>query len=81
MAKGGRRYPLVIYTHMIDRWWPTIFVLGLGLLGLSWALYSWGFEQWRWLTTASLGAFKYISWSFIFDPAQERLRTTVQRSS
>ena len=56
MAKGGRRYPLVIYTHMIDRWWPVIFVLGLGLLGLSWALYSWGFEQWRWLTTASLGA-------------------------
>ena len=55
MAKGGRRYSLVVYTHMIDRWWPTIFVLGLGLLGLSWALYSWGFEQWRWLTSASLG--------------------------
>jgi hypothetical protein len=54
MAKGGRRYPLVVYTHMIDRWWPAIFTLGLGLLGLSWALYSWGFEQWRWLATASL---------------------------
>jgi hypothetical protein len=54
MAKGGRRYPLVVYTHMIDRWWPAIFTLGLALLGLSWALYSWGFEQWRWLATASL---------------------------
>lgn len=54
MAKGGRRYPLVVYTHMINRWWPAIFTLGLALLGLSWALYSWEFEQWRWLATASL---------------------------
>jgi hypothetical protein len=55
MAKGGRRYPLVIYTHMMDRWWPAIFTLGLALLGLAWAIYSWGFEEWRWLTFASIG--------------------------
>ena len=55
MAKGGRRYPLVVYTRMIDIWRPAVFAIGLGLLGLSWALYSWGFEQWRWLTTASVG--------------------------
>jgi len=55
MARGGRRYPLVIYTHMLDRWWPAIFTLGLALLGLSWAVYSWGFEEWRWLAIASIG--------------------------
>ena len=55
MAKGGRRYPLVIYTHMLDRWWPAILVLGLALLGLAWAVYSWGFEEWRWLAFASIG--------------------------
>jgi hypothetical protein len=55
MAKGGRRYPLVVYTHMMNRWWPAIFTLGLALLGLSWALYSWGMEQWRWLAVASIG--------------------------
>ena len=55
MAKGGRRYPLVLYTRMIDLWWPAIFTIGLALLALSWALYSWGFEQWRWLTFASIG--------------------------
>ena len=55
MAKGGRRYPLVVYTHMLNRWWPAIFTIGLALLGLSWAIYSWGFEQWRWLTFASIG--------------------------
>jgi hypothetical protein len=55
MAKGGRRYPLIVYTHMINRWWPAIFTIGLALLGLSWAVYSWGFEQWRWLAFASIG--------------------------
>ena len=55
MAKGGHRYPLVVYTHMINRWRSAIFAIGIALLGLSWALYSWGFEEWRWLTTASIG--------------------------
>ena len=55
MAKGGRRYPLVVYTHMMNRWWPAIFTLGLALLALSWALRSWGFEDWRWLAFISIG--------------------------
>ena len=42
MAKGGHRYPLVIYTRMIDRWWPIIFGLGLAMLGLAWAFYNLG---------------------------------------
>jgi hypothetical protein len=56
MAKGGRRYPLVVYTRMINRWWAAIFALGLALLGVSWALRSWGFEEWRWLVFISIGA-------------------------
>jgi hypothetical protein len=55
MAKGGRRYALVVYTHMLNRWWPAVFTLGIALLGLSWALRSWGFEDWRWLAFASIG--------------------------
>ena len=55
MAKGGHRYPLVVYTHMLNRWWTAIFAIGIALLGLSWAVYSWGYEQWRWLTFASIG--------------------------
>jgi hypothetical protein len=55
MAKGGRRYPLVVYTHMMNRWWPAVFTLGLALFGLSWALQSWGFEDWRWLIFAGIG--------------------------
>lgn len=55
MAKGGRRYPLVVYTHMINRWWPAIFALGLALLVVAWALYNREVEQWRWLGMASVG--------------------------
>ncbi len=57
MAKGGRRYPLVVYTHMMNRWYPVILLLGLGLLGMALALYIWGFEEWRWLGFASVGVF------------------------
>ena len=35
MAKAGRRYPLVIYTHMLNRWWPATFTLSLALFGVA----------------------------------------------
>lgn len=57
MAIAGRRYSLVMYTHMLDRWWPAVFTLGLSILGLAWAVYDWGFEEWRWQTLASVGGF------------------------
>lgn len=56
MAKGGRRYPLVVYTHMINRWTPEVLTLGIALLGLAWLLFSRGYEQWRWLVLASVGS-------------------------
>jgi hypothetical protein len=59
--KGGRRYPLVIFTHMMSRWWTAVFTLGLAMLFLSWALRSWGFEQWRWMTFVVLGIFTSIA--------------------
>ena len=59
MAKAGKRYPLVIYTHMADRWWPAILLLGLALLSLAWPLYRDPFmrlaEPWRWQAMAWLG--------------------------
>lgn len=67
MARGGRRYPLVIYTHMINRWWPAILVLGFALLGVSWGIYNLGFEQWRWLGMASVGGLNiFIGLALLF---------------
>jgi len=66
MAKGGRRYPLVVYTRMINLWRPVIFAIGIALFGLAWALYSWGFEQWRWLTIAGIGGFNLFLGILLF---------------
>jgi hypothetical protein len=66
MAKGGRRYPLVVYTHMMNRWWPAIFTLGLAMLGFAWGIYSWGLEQWRWLVIGSVGAFLVLFGLFMW---------------
>jgi hypothetical protein len=66
MAKSGRRYPLVVYTHTINRWWPAIFTLGVAMIGLAWGIYRWGFEQWRWLTFASIGGFFVLFGIFLW---------------
>ena len=54
-ARGGRRYSLVIYKIMINRWWPAIFTLGLAVLGMAWVVRWRGFEQWRWSMLAVIG--------------------------
>ena len=38
MAKTGRRYPLVIYTHMLNRWWPATLTLSLALFAVAWGV-------------------------------------------
>ena len=55
MAKAGRRFPLVIYQTMLNRWWPAILALGVAVLVLAWAIRWWGFEAWRWTTFGLIG--------------------------
>jgi hypothetical protein len=42
MASGGRKYRLVLYEHMLDRWWPATLTLALVILGNVGVL--WGAE-------------------------------------
>lgn len=59
MAKAGKKYPLLIYTRMIDRWWPAVLLLGLSLIALAWPLYQNLFfrigQPWRWQGMAGVG--------------------------
>lgn len=59
MPRAGRRYPLLLYTRMLDRWWPALFLIGLGLVALAWPFYSDLYVRltapWRWQTMAGLG--------------------------
>jgi hypothetical protein len=58
MARAGKRYPLLIYTRMMDRWWPALFFLGLALLALAWPFYQDPYarvaESWRWMALAGV---------------------------
>lgn len=59
MARGGHRYPLVIYREIINGWWPETLTMGLLLMGLAWLVYKdpiSQFEPWRWKWTLGLGA-------------------------
>ena len=57
--RAPKRYPLLIYTRMLDRWWPALLLIGLGMLALAWSFYSDLYvrltERWRWMTLAGVG--------------------------
>lgn len=56
MAKAGRRYTLVIYTHMINRWWPATLTLSLALFAIAWGVSRMPEGQSRpYLVTATAG--------------------------
>ena len=58
MARAGRKYPLIIYRHMLNRWWPAMFALGLGMFALAYSEYIdpvAQFLSWRWQLLAGVG--------------------------
>ena len=36
MPSKSNRYPLVVYEHILNRWWPTTLLIGLSSLTLGW---------------------------------------------
>ena len=59
MARGGHKYPLIVYQHMLNRWWPALMALGLGMFALAYSEYidpMARFLAWRWQLFAGIGA-------------------------
>jgi hypothetical protein len=59
MARAGHRYSLLMYTRMMDRWWPAMLLLALGQFGLAWGVRSFypdPASEWRWMTLAGVGS-------------------------
>jgi hypothetical protein len=55
---GRRKYPLIVYRHMLNRWWPAMFALGLGMFALAYSEYinpMAHFISWRWQLFAGIG--------------------------
>ena len=51
MARAGHKYPLIVYRHMLNRWWPAMIAMGLGLFALAYSEYLeplGKFLPWRW---------------------------------
>ena len=59
------RYSLIVYTVMINRWWPLVFAIGLFMLGLAWTIRWRGYESWRWLTLGVIGGFILLTGLFM----------------
>jgi hypothetical protein len=58
MARAGRRYPLIVYRHMLNRWWPAMTAIGLGMFALAYTEYIeplGRFLPWRWQLFAGIG--------------------------
>lgn len=59
MARAGRRYPLIVYQHMLNRWWPAMIAMGLGMFALAYSEYiapMGRFITWRWQLFGGVGA-------------------------
>lgn len=64
--KGGKKYPLVLYTRMMSMWWTAVFALGLASCGMAYILYSQGYESWRWMVFAVIGGLGILLGLLIF---------------
>ena len=51
MARGGTKFPLIVYQHMLNRWWTPMIAIGLGMFALAYSEYIEPiakFLPWRW---------------------------------
>ena len=58
MARAGHKYPLIVYQHMLNRWWRPMIALGLGMFALAYAEYIEPMAQflpWRWQLFSGIG--------------------------
>src|SRR5512147_1742111 len=68
MARAGHRYPLLIYRHVLNRWWFALVFMGLALFGwayveyiqpagaiLSWPFMVGRFLVWPWQLMIAVG--------------------------
>ncbi|HET9588331.1 MAG TPA: hypothetical protein VFO91_06050 [Anaerolineales bacterium] len=63
MARAGRKYPLIVYRHMLNRWWPAMIAMGLGMFALAYSVYIEPMSQflpWHWQVLAGVGVLSIL---------------------
>lgn len=67
MAHGGHRYPLVVYRHLLNRWWTPMLAIGLVMFALAYGEYMASpdeFIPWGWQAFAGIGALAILTGIF-----------------
>jgi hypothetical protein len=59
MARGGTKFPLLVYKHLVNRWWTPMLAMGLGMFGMAYWRYTDDplapFLPMRWMPFAAVG--------------------------
>ena len=58
MARGGTKFPLVVYQHLLNRWWTPMIAMGLGMFGIAYGQYMeplGPFLPMRWMPFVAIG--------------------------
>jgi hypothetical protein len=58
VARGGHKFPLVVYQHLLNRWWTPMFAIGLVMFALAYDQYNdpiYKFIPWRWQLFIGIG--------------------------
>lgn len=59
MTRAGHKYPLIIYQHMLNRWWPAMITMGVVMFAIAYSEYIaplGRFLTWRWQLPGGVGA-------------------------
>ncbi len=63
MARAGHKYPLLVYQHMLNRWWPAMITMGLVMFVFAYIEYTDPIAQfiaWRWQLAGAVGVLAII---------------------
>ena len=58
MKRGGHKFPLLVYRHLLNRWWTPMFAIGIVMFALAYEQYThpiYRFIAWRWQLFAGIG--------------------------